>query len=72
MGVAALLLAFYAAGLAVPLLIAGAALPQLEPVMRLLRRWHRAVEMVAGLFMVLMGVRLGAFRRASCSSQTRC
>ncbi len=64
-GVAALLLAFYAAGLAVPFLIAGAALPQLEPVMRLLRRWHRAVEMVAGLFMVLMGllIYLNAFAR---------
>lgn len=55
-GIAALLLAFYALGLAVPFLIAAAALPQLQPVMVALRRWHRPVEVVAGLFIVLMGI----------------
>lgn len=55
-GIAALLLAFYSAGLAVPFLLAAAALPQLEPVMTRLRRWHRPIEIAAGLFVVLMGV----------------
>jgi len=55
-GVAALLLAFYALGLAVPFLAAAVALPQLGPAMAALRRWHRPVEVLAGLFIVLMGV----------------
>lgn len=55
-GVAALLLAFYAAGLAVPFLVAAVALPQLRPVMVAMRRWHRPIEIVAGLFVVAMGV----------------
>jgi cytochrome c-type biogenesis protein len=54
--VAALLLMAYSAGLAVPFLLAAVALPQLEPVMLSLRRWHRAVEVAAGLFIMLMGV----------------
>lgn len=55
-GVAALLLAFYGLGLAVPFLAAAIALPQLSPLMGALRRWHRAVEVLAGVFIVLMGV----------------
>lgn len=64
-GVAALLLAFYGLGLAVPFLIAAAALPQLRPVMVAVRRWHRPVEVVAGLFVAAMGVLiyLNAFAR---------
>ena len=54
--VAALLLVAYSAGLAVPFLLAAVALPQLEPVMHGLRRWHRAVEVIAGLFIMAMGV----------------
>ncbi|MGH2462450.1 MAG: cytochrome c biogenesis CcdA family protein [Candidatus Limnocylindria bacterium] len=54
--VAALLLVAYSAGLAVPFLLAAVALPQLTPVMYSLRRWHRAVEVVAGLFIMAMGV----------------
>jgi cytochrome c-type biogenesis protein len=54
--VAALLLVAYSAGLAVPFLLAAVALPQLEPVMRALRRWHRVVEITAGLFMMAIGV----------------
>ena len=64
-GIAALLLAFYALGLAAPFLLAAIALPRLQPVMAALRRWHRPVEVMAGLFIVLMGVLiyLNAFAR---------
>ncbi|MBA3689114.1 MAG: cytochrome c biogenesis protein CcdA [Chloroflexi bacterium] len=64
-GVAALLLAFYALGLAVPFLLAAAALPQLRPVILALRRWHQPVEVAAGLFVAAMGVLiyLNAFAR---------
>lgn len=54
--VAALLLVAYSAGLALPFLLAAVALPRLRPVMEALRRWHRQVEIVAGLFIVAMGV----------------
>ena len=53
--IAALLLMAYSAGLAVPFLVAAVALPQLHPVMRGLRRWHRVVEVAAGLFIMAMG-----------------
>jgi cytochrome c-type biogenesis protein len=55
-GVAALLLVAYSAGLGVPFLLAAVALPRMHPVMQALRRWHRHVEIVAGLFIVAMGV----------------
>jgi cytochrome c-type biogenesis protein len=55
-GVAALLLLAYSAGLAMPFLLAAVALPRLGPVMDALRRWHRQVELVAGFFIVAMGV----------------
>ena len=54
--VAGLLLVAYSAGLAVPFLLAAAALPRMSPVMAALRRWHRQVEIAAGLFIVAMGV----------------
>lgn len=55
-GVAALLLSFYALGLATPFVLAAVALPQLGGVMAALRRWHRLVEVSAGLFIVAMGI----------------
>ena len=55
-GVAALLLGFYSMGLALPFLLAAVALPQLNPVMTALRRWHGPIEVVAGLFIVTMGI----------------
>lgn len=54
--VAALLLVAYSAGLALPFVLAAVALPRLRPVMDALRRWHRQVEIVAGLFIVAMGI----------------
>ena len=54
--VAAILLVAYSAGLAVPFLVAAVALPRMTAVMGALRRWHRSVEIVAGLFIVAMGV----------------
>lgn len=54
--VAALLLLAYSAGLAVPFLLAATALPRLGPVMVALRRWHRQIEVLAGLFIMAMGV----------------
>ncbi|MGH2381116.1 MAG: cytochrome c biogenesis CcdA family protein [Candidatus Limnocylindria bacterium] len=54
--IAGLLLVAYSVGLAVPFLLAAAALPRMGPVMAALRRWHRQVEIVAGLFIVAMGV----------------
>lgn len=64
-GVGALLLAFYSLGLAIPFIAAAAALPRLEPVMGALRRWHRPIEVIAGIFIMLMGllIYLNAFAR---------
>jgi len=64
-GVAALLLSSYSLGLALPFVMAAVALPQLGPVMAGLRRWHRLVEITAGLFIVAMGILiyLNAFSR---------
>lgn len=63
--VAALLLAAYSLGLAVPFLAAAVALPRLRPLLDLLRRHHRAVEIAAGLFIIGIGVLilLNAFAR---------
>lgn len=55
-GSAALLLSAYSIGLAIPFLAAAVALPRLRPVLTLLRRQHRAVELVAGAFIVFVGV----------------
>lgn len=54
--IAALLLVAYSAGLAVPFLAAAVALPRLRPVLDALRRHHRSVQVVAGLFIVGIGV----------------
>ena len=63
--VAALLLVAYSAGLAVPFVAAAVALPRLEPVIGWLRRNHRGVQVVTGLFIVGVGVLiyLNAFAR---------
>jgi len=50
------LLLAYSAGLAVPFLAAAVALPRLRPVIDALRRHHRLVRLVSGLFIVAIGV----------------
>jgi cytochrome c-type biogenesis protein len=50
------LLIAYSAGLAVPFLAAAIALPRLRPLLDWLRRHHRAVQVVAGAFIVVIGV----------------
>jgi cytochrome c-type biogenesis protein len=54
--VALLLLVAYSAGLALPFLTAAVALPRLRPVITLLRRNHRIVAVMAGLFIMVVGV----------------
>ena len=63
--VAAVLLIAYSAGLAVPFIAAALALPRLEPLIGWLRRNHRAVQVVTGLFIVAVGILiyLNAFAR---------
>lgn len=51
-----LLLLAYSAGLAVPFLAVALALPRLRPVLDALRRHHRLVSVVAGLFIVAIGI----------------
>jgi cytochrome c-type biogenesis protein len=55
-GVAALLLVAYSAGLAVPFLAAAVALPAVKPLLDGLRRHHRAVQLASGAFIMAMGV----------------
>jgi cytochrome c-type biogenesis protein len=50
------LLLAYSAGLAVPFLAAALALPRLRPLLDWLRRHHRSVQVVAGAFIVAIGV----------------
>jgi cytochrome c-type biogenesis protein len=54
--IAVLLLVAYTAGLAVPFLAAAVALPRLGAVLAALRRHHRAVQVVSGVFIMAMGV----------------
>ncbi len=54
--VAALLLVAYSAGLALPFLAASVALPRIRPLFDLLRRYHTAVQVVSGVFIMLIGV----------------
>ena len=54
--VAALLLVAYSAGLAVPFLAAAVALPRMRRLLQVLRRHHRAVQVVSGLFIMGIGV----------------
>ena len=55
-GIAAILLLAYSIGLAVPFLAAAVALPRVRPLFEGLRRHHRAVEIVSGLFIIGIGV----------------
>jgi cytochrome c-type biogenesis protein len=55
-GRATLLLAGYAAGLALPFVAAAVALPRIRPLLEWLRRHHRAVQVASGLFIVGIGV----------------
>jgi cytochrome c-type biogenesis protein len=55
-GIAAILLLAYSIGLAVPFLAAAVALPRVRPLFEGLRRHHRAVEVVSGLFIVGIGI----------------
>jgi cytochrome c-type biogenesis protein len=54
--IAVLLLVAYTAGLAVPFLAAAVALPRFRGLLATLRRHHRAVAVVSGLFIMAMGV----------------
>lgn len=53
---AALLLVAYSTGLALPFLAAAVGLPRMRPLIDLLRRHHRAVEIVSGAFIVGIGL----------------
>lgn len=50
------LLVAYSLGLAVPFLAAALALPRLRPLLDWLRRHHRSVQVVSGLFIIIIGV----------------
>ena len=52
----AVLLTAYSVGLAIPFLGAALAFPRLRPLVELLRRHHRAVQVVTGLLIVCIGV----------------
>ncbi len=52
----ALLLTAYSVGLAIPFLAAALAFPRLRPLIEALRRHHRAVQVVSGLLIVVIGV----------------
>lgn len=54
--VVALLLTAYSAGLAIPFLGTALAFPRLRPLIGLLRRHHRAVQVVSGLLIVAIGI----------------
>lgn len=54
--VAALLLVAYSAGLALPFLAAAVALPRMRPVLDVLRRHHRAVQVISGVFIMGVGI----------------
>lgn len=55
-GIAAILLLAYSIGLAVPFLAAAVALPHVRPLFDVLRRQHRAVEVVSGVFIIIIGI----------------
>lgn len=54
--VAAVLMAAYSAGLAVPFVAVAVALPRLRPLIELLRRHARWVQLISGLFIMAIGV----------------
>jgi cytochrome c-type biogenesis protein len=53
---ATLLLVAYSAGLALPFLAAAVALPRVRPLFDLLRRHHRALQVISGVFIMAVGV----------------
>ncbi|MEO6295038.1 MAG: cytochrome c biogenesis protein CcdA, partial [Candidatus Limnocylindria bacterium] len=61
----ALLLTAYSIGLAIPFLVAALAFPRLRPLIEVLRRHHRVVQLISGLLIVVIGVLifLNAFAR---------
>jgi len=61
----ALLLTAYSLGLAIPFIAVALAFPRLRPLIELLRRHHRAVQVVTGVLIVAIGVLifLNAFAR---------
>ena len=63
--VVALLLTAYSVGLAIPFLAAALAFPRLRPLIGIMRRHHRAVQLVSGLLIIGIGVLifLNAFAR---------
>ena len=63
--VVALLLTAYSVGLAIPFLAAALAFPRLRPLIAVMRRHHRTVQLVSGLLIVGIGVLifLNAFAR---------
>lgn len=63
--VVALLLTAYSVGLAIPFLVAALAFPRLRPLIAVMRRHHRAVQLVSGLLIIGIGVLifLNAFAR---------
>lgn len=54
--VVALLLTAYSIGLAIPFLVAALAFPRLRPLIEVLRRHHRVVQVISGLLIVVIGV----------------
>jgi cytochrome c-type biogenesis protein len=52
----ALLLTAYSVGLAIPFLAAAVAFPRMRPLIEVLRRHHRSVQLVSGLLIVAIGV----------------
>jgi cytochrome c-type biogenesis protein len=63
--VVALLLTAYSIGLAIPFLAAALAFPRLRPLIELLRRHHRVVQVISGMLIVVIGVLIffNAFQR---------
>ena len=61
----AVLLTAYSIGLAIPFLLTALAFPRLRPMIEVLRRHHRVVQVISGLFIVAIGVLifLNAFAR---------
>ena len=61
----ALLLTAYSVGLAIPFLAAAIAFPRMRPLIDVLRRHHRSVQIVSGVLIIVIGVLiyLNAFAR---------
>ena len=54
--VVALLLTAYSIGLAIPFMVAALAFPRVRPVIEVLRRHHRVVQVISGVLIVVIGV----------------